>query len=106
MAFQRPKNGPFSPFYNPGWRNHPNFSWSNGPNAVVPNSQPVSHPSSSFQRPVFPGVPNAPRPPPPVSHVQPPPGYSDFDKMERRINNNVERMINANMERMIRMMTE
>ena len=48
MAFQRPKNDPFSPFYNPGWRNHPNFSWSNGLNAVVPNSQPVSHPSSSF----------------------------------------------------------
>jgi len=75
-------------------------------NAAVPNSQPVSHPSSSFQRPVFSGVPNAPRPPPPVSQVQPPPGYSDIDKMKRRIKNNVERMINANMERMMRMMTK
>jgi len=25
MAFQRPKNGPLSPYYNPRWRNHPNF---------------------------------------------------------------------------------
>ena len=54
MAFQRPKNDPFSPFYNPGWRNHPNFSWSNGPNAVVPNSQPA----------VFPGYKSHP-----ISHL-------------------------------------
>ncbi|XP_062104039.1 uncharacterized protein LOC133815188 [Humulus lupulus] len=25
--FQRPFNNPFSNTYNPGWRNHPNFSW-------------------------------------------------------------------------------
>ena len=49
---------------------------------------------------------NAPRAPPPIAQVQPPPGYTDIDKLERRINNNVERMINVNMERMIRIMTE
>ena len=70
------------------------------------NSQPISHPSHSFQIPTFSGVRNAPRPPPPIAQVQPPPGYTDIDKFERRVNNNVERMINANMERMIRMMTE
>ncbi|XP_021799895.1 uncharacterized protein LOC110744239 [Prunus avium] len=28
-SFQRPRNDPYSNSYNPGWRNHPNFSWSN-----------------------------------------------------------------------------
>ena len=70
------------------------------------NSQPISHPSHSFQRSTFSGVPNAPRPPPPIAQVQPPPSYTDIDKLERRINNNMESMINANMERMMRIMTE
>jgi len=48
MAIQRPKNNPFSPYYNPGWRNDPNFSWSNGPNAAIPGSQPIFHPPNSF----------------------------------------------------------
>ena len=58
MAYQRPKNDPFSPYVNLGWRNHPNFSWSNGSNAVGPNSQagmfpsnnsqPISHPFNSY----------------------------------------------------------
>jgi len=25
--FRKQANGPFSETYNPGWRNHPNFSW-------------------------------------------------------------------------------
>jgi hypothetical protein len=25
--FQKQSNGPYSETYNPGWRNHPNFSW-------------------------------------------------------------------------------
>ena len=70
------------------------------------NSQPLPYPTHSFQRPAFSGAPNAPRPPPPVAQVQPPPGYTDIDKIERRINKNVERMINANMEIMMRMTTE
>jgi len=37
MAYERPKNDPYAPTFDPGWRNHPNFSWSSGPNAVVPN---------------------------------------------------------------------
>ena len=27
--FQRNQGNPYSNTYNPGWRNHPNFSWSN-----------------------------------------------------------------------------
>jgi hypothetical protein len=29
VAFSRPSNDPYSNTYNPGWRNHPNFSWKN-----------------------------------------------------------------------------
>jgi len=54
----------------------------------------------------FSNVLNALRPPPLGAQVQPPPGYTGIDKIERRINNNAERMINANMERMMTMMTE
>ena len=44
----RPRNDPFSNTYNPGWRNHPNFRWSNN-QGQVPNMQPPG-----FQRPVPP----------------------------------------------------
>jgi len=70
------------------------------------NSQPISLPSNSFQRLAFSGVPNAPKPLPPVTQVQPSPDYTDINKIERIINNNIERMINANMKKMITMMTE
>jgi hypothetical protein len=26
-AFSRPVNNPYSDYYDPGWRNHPNFAW-------------------------------------------------------------------------------
>jgi hypothetical protein len=29
-SFQRPNHNPYSKTYNPGWRNHPNFSWKSG----------------------------------------------------------------------------
>ena len=34
----RPGHDPFSNTYNPGWRNHPNFSW---------KTQPITHPMPS-----------------------------------------------------------
>ena len=33
--FQR-QNNPYSNTYNPGWRNHPNFSWSNNQGLAKP----------------------------------------------------------------------
>ena len=51
-------------------------------------------------------MPNAPKPSPPIALIQHPFGYTDIDKIEIRINNNVERMINANMEKMMRMTSE
>jgi len=38
MAYQRPMNGPFSPYYNPVWSNHPQFYWSSRLNAAVSSS--------------------------------------------------------------------
>jgi hypothetical protein len=34
-----PKNNPYSNTYNPGWRNQPNFFWSNNQNALNPQGQ-------------------------------------------------------------------
>ncbi|XP_020417839.1 uncharacterized protein LOC109948603 [Prunus persica] len=34
--FNRQRNNPYSNTYNPGWRNHPNFSWSNTHNVQRP----------------------------------------------------------------------
>ena len=31
-SFQRPNHNPYSQTYNPGWRNHPNFSWKSDTN--------------------------------------------------------------------------
>ncbi|CAH9079820.1 unnamed protein product [Cuscuta epithymum] len=37
---QRSRNDPFSNSYNPGWRNHPNFSWSNAQQGNQPTVEP------------------------------------------------------------------
>lgn len=65
QGFSKPGNDPHSSHYNPGWRNHPNFSWR--PQAPNPpfaqNSRPNvpnSFPSSSYR-------------PPPQQYQQPPP---------------------------------
>ncbi|XP_062118324.1 uncharacterized protein LOC133831937 [Humulus lupulus] len=56
--FQRPYQNPFSNTYNPGWRNHPNFSWRNnqgqqsqfqGPYQQNMSQQPMNQASSSHQ---------------------------------------------------------
>ena len=51
--YQKPRNDPFSNTYNPGYRNHPNFSWSQGaqnqnqsqqyPRGVYPKPQGQSY---------------------------------------------------------------
>jgi len=71
---------------------------------IIPNPSPI--PLMLFQRLDFPCVPNAPRSPLPTAQVYAPPGCTNIDKIEKRINSNVDRIINANLERMIRMTTE
>jgi hypothetical protein len=47
-----PKNNPYSNTYNPGWRNHPNFSWSSNQNVQNPQGQQRNfQPSTSYQAP-------------------------------------------------------
>ncbi|XP_073152284.1 uncharacterized protein [Henckelia pumila] len=36
----RPRNNPYSNSYNPGWRNHPNFSWGGTSNQARPQGNP------------------------------------------------------------------
>ena len=50
--FQRGNQGPYSNTYNPGWHNHPNFSWRNDNNALKPpgfQKQGPVHNNSSQQ---------------------------------------------------------
>jgi hypothetical protein len=39
-SFQRPSHNPYSQTYNPGWRNHPNFSWKSGNNNAQTSQPP------------------------------------------------------------------
>jgi hypothetical protein len=43
--FNRPQNNPYSQSYNPGWRNHPNFSYKNNQGTV---SQIQNRPQQGF----------------------------------------------------------
>ncbi|KAL3583078.1 hypothetical protein D5086_017410 [Populus alba] len=47
-SFQRPIHNPYSQTYNPGWRNHPNFSWKSGNNNAQ-TSQPPFQAHHNFQ---------------------------------------------------------
>ena len=48
---KRQANNPYSNTYNPGWRNHPNFSWSNNNNMAAPNNMAKAQSPPSFQQP-------------------------------------------------------
>jgi len=49
----RPANDPYSSIYNPGWKNHLNFSYRSSPNpSNVPHMN--ARPPPGFQRPPFP----------------------------------------------------
>ncbi|KAL9374047.1 hypothetical protein Peur_033667 [Populus x canadensis] len=47
-SFQRPNHNPYSQTYNPGWRNHPNFSWKSENNNAQ-TSQPPFQAHPNFQ---------------------------------------------------------
>jgi hypothetical protein len=47
-SFQRPNHNPYSQTYNPGWRNHPNFSWKSDNNNAQ-TSQPPFQAHYNFQ---------------------------------------------------------
>ena len=68
--------------------------------------------NSSQPRPNYQGFSNGPRqpvpPPPKASNArsQPPPGYSELDKYERRIRSDMERMLTENNKRMLKLITK
>ena len=40
-SYNQRQNNPYSNTYNPGWRNHPNFSWNNGNTQGQPPNQNI-----------------------------------------------------------------
>jgi hypothetical protein len=58
-SFQRPNHNPYSQTYNPGWRNHPNFSWKSGNNNAQ-TSQPLFQAHHNFQNSYKYALPDAP----------------------------------------------
>lgn len=46
--YQKQENNPYSQTYNPGWKNHPNFSWFKGPvqGILAGNNQGYSYPKN------------------------------------------------------------
>ncbi|XP_040366105.1 uncharacterized protein LOC121050402 [Rosa chinensis] len=48
---QRPRYDPYSNIYNPGWRDHPNFKWTNNDNIQNPLGGNFQRPQGIFQRP-------------------------------------------------------
>jgi hypothetical protein len=59
-SFQKPSSGPYSETYNPGWRNHPNFSWK--------QNQPTTNQGGAPHYPLgFSSYPNQGRSAPPAS---------------------------------------
>ena len=58
-TFQSPMNNPYALIYNPGWRNHPNFSWSQNSNVGGPNfNQQNLRPNLTMNNPTPPGFNN------------------------------------------------
>ncbi|KAJ9535149.1 hypothetical protein OSB04_un001772 [Centaurea solstitialis] len=90
---------PFSPTYNPGWRDHPRLSYKNNqpppiqqqplPQQQVLQPQPQFQPQPPFpqQQPYYPPQPQpqyqprAPPPPPPNQPLQPPPQRSYLETL-------------------------
>ncbi|XP_062080348.1 uncharacterized protein LOC133785107 [Humulus lupulus] len=64
--YHRQPNNPNSMTYNPAWKNHPNFSWSNNQNTLQPYPQPQPPYQPTQNRPPYPQQ---------YAHQNPPPGY-------------------------------
>ncbi|XP_062118654.1 altered inheritance of mitochondria protein 3-like [Humulus lupulus] len=64
--YQRQPNNPYSMTYNPAWKNHPNFSWSNNQNTLQPYPPPQPPYQPTQNRPPYPQQ---------YAHQNPPPGY-------------------------------
>ncbi|WOG95312.1 hypothetical protein DCAR_0414626 [Daucus carota subsp. sativus] len=96
--FQNSRNDAFAPTYNPGWRNHPNFSWTQGQifQNQGPNSFPTPQPNFQ-QRPNPNSYPNQG----PSSCRNPiqtplnPPGFNDSDKRLNSLEKSLETLVKS-----------
>ena len=75
-TYQRPVNNPYAPTYNPGWRNHPNFLWSQNPNVG----------GLSFNQ-------QNPRPNPVINN---PPGFNNNEKKLSSLEKSLEVLAKSN----------
>ncbi|XP_063941295.1 uncharacterized protein LOC135149498 [Daucus carota subsp. sativus] len=84
MFQPKSRNDPFAPTYNPGWKNHPNFSWNQGQNFQTP--QP------NFQRPNPNSFPNYQNP---SQAPLNPPGFNDSDKRLNSLEKSIEALVKS-----------
>ena len=91
MFQPNPRNDPFAPTYNPGWKNHPNFSWNQGQNH---HSQPSSYQNPPFQK----QNPSSSHPPQNFIHNQAPvhpPGFNDSDKRLNSLEKSLDALLKS-----------
>ena len=85
--FQNPRNDPFAPTYNHGWKNHPNFSWTQG--------QTCQAPQPSFQRPIPSSYPSQGQNPYPIQTPLNPPGFHESDKRLNSLEKSIEALVKS-----------
>ncbi|WOG86434.1 hypothetical protein DCAR_0205638 [Daucus carota subsp. sativus] len=101
--FQNSRNDAFAPTYNPGWRNHPNFSWTQGQNCQVPqpnfqmNQGPNSFPTPQPNFQQRPNPNSYPNQGPNSCHnpIQNPPGFNDSDKRLNSLEKSLEALVKS-----------
>ena len=84
QGYPKPSNDPFSNTYNPGWRNHPNFSWK----PQTSNSSPFTQ----NQRPDVPNPFNQSSYRSPTPQYQPPPPPSKDSAFQEQVLNILQTM--------------
>ena len=85
-TFKRPNHNPYSQTYNPGWRNHPNFSWRNDNHTQSSLPPPQTH--QNFQN----SQGYAPYVPPPRKNLEET-LHSFIEKQESINNQNAQTLI-------------
>ncbi|WOG92300.1 hypothetical protein DCAR_0311563 [Daucus carota subsp. sativus] len=96
--FQNPRNDAFAPTYNPGWRNHPNFSWTQG--QIFQNQGPNSFPTPQPNFQQRPNPNSYPNQGPnschnPIQTPLNPPGFNDSDKRLNSLEKSLEALVKS-----------
>lgn len=93
-AFVRPRNDPYSSSYNPGWRNHPNFSWNQqthqGGGNFTHSQGPTQQSNNYRPNSSFPQLHNS------NSSSNPPTGFHDNERRMSTLEQGIEALLRAN----------